>query len=193
MAASPRRRRTATLRLDGLDAAGAGLRALAVQAGRRMPARRRLEATAEGLRLPGPVPDLLAGAPLRLTAGAALDAPGRPVRFSLAHPLAGLEGTARTAGALSAEATNDAARSGPAGGGRGRGCAGRAATDGQGELARRRHPGGLLTARLGVTGVLAPLPALLGPDATLGLSAALRRRRMSRCHRLRIDGRAVTA
>ncbi len=61
-----------------------------------------LRATLEGLRIPGPKPDLLAGAPVVLQADARLDDPPRPVTFSLSHPLLQAKGTANTGGDITA-------------------------------------------------------------------------------------------
>ncbi|MGH7066765.1 MAG: translocation/assembly module TamB domain-containing protein [Acetobacteraceae bacterium] len=53
-----------------------------------------LQAQLAGIRLPGPIPQLLAGAPLELDATARLDAPGRPITFVVRHPLIGVRGDA---------------------------------------------------------------------------------------------------
>ena len=131
-----------------------------------------IDATANGLRIPGPNPALLEAAPLRLTATAQLDDPARPITFTLAHPLLAAEGTARTAtpptahvtlhlpdltplGALAALAvaghtdlTLDTTQSG-----------GTTALDAHGTLALTTGPG--------------PSAALIGPAAKLALSARL--------------------
>jgi translocation and assembly module TamB len=60
--------------------------------------RARLEGSADKIRLPGEHPDLFAAAPVRFQAQADLKAPGRPITFAIAHPLAGLKGTAQTRG-----------------------------------------------------------------------------------------------
>ncbi len=180
---------TATLRLDGLESAGAGLRLLSVQAAGHAGAAT-LEATAEGLRLPGPKPDLLAAAPLRLSVDAGLDAPGRPVRFSLAHPLIALAGSARTAGALSADATltlPDLAPLAAAGGVEVRGRTALTLKATQDDAGTHVAADGTLA----ITGGMAPLPALLGPDGKLGVSATLRGSSVS-LTRLQVDGRTLS-
>ncbi|MGH7121555.1 MAG: translocation/assembly module TamB domain-containing protein, partial [Acetobacteraceae bacterium] len=63
------------------------------------------EARFSGITLPGPAPDLLAKAPLLLEANARLDAPDRPVSFTLTHPLISIGGTAATAGTRALQAT----------------------------------------------------------------------------------------
>jgi translocation and assembly module TamB len=58
----------------------------------------RLRGNLSGIRIPGPRPDLLAAAPVRIAAEARLDEADRPVHFSLAHPLVEADGDAATAG-----------------------------------------------------------------------------------------------
>ena len=60
----------------------------------------RLRAALAGIRIPGPRPDLLAAAPVQITAEMRLDRPDRPIRFSLAHPVITADGEAVTAGTL---------------------------------------------------------------------------------------------
>jgi translocation and assembly module TamB len=55
-----------------------------------------VSAAVAGLRLPGPQPELLAAVPLEFHAEARLDAPRRPVTFSLSHPLLTIAGHAET-------------------------------------------------------------------------------------------------
>ena len=63
----------------------------------------RVRAVADAPRVPGPHPDLLAGAPLTLEATAHLAAADRPVDFSLRHKLLTATGSVRTAGTLQAQ------------------------------------------------------------------------------------------
>ncbi len=53
-----------------------------------------------GLVVPGPKPDLLAGAPLKLHAQATLDTPSRPVTLTLSHPLLEAQADATTQGGV---------------------------------------------------------------------------------------------
>ncbi|MCQ8239789.1 translocation/assembly module TamB domain-containing protein [Rhizosaccharibacter radicis] len=79
--------------LDNLSAAGAGLNRLAVRfdgAGQSGPLH--LRAMADGVRIPGPSPALLAGAPLRLDLSLDPHAAGRPFTLSATHPLLMLDG-----------------------------------------------------------------------------------------------------
>ncbi|HVW73647.1 MAG TPA: translocation/assembly module TamB domain-containing protein [Rhizomicrobium sp.] len=63
-----------------------------------------LEGAAEKVTLPGSHPDLIAGAPLRLSAEADLKDKTRLVHFELSHPLMQLRGSAQTAGTISVTA-----------------------------------------------------------------------------------------
>jgi translocation and assembly module TamB len=177
---------TASLQLDGLEAGGAGLQRLSAQASGHAGAAT-LEATAEGLRIPDLV---LPAAPLRLTLAADLAAADRPVRFSLLHPLAGIEGTARTAGALAVDARvtlPDLAPLAASGGLDVRGSAALTVKAARDAGATRLDIDGTL----GVTGGSPPLPALIGPDGTVGLSAVLAGPEVT-LSRLELNGRTLT-
>ena len=171
------------LRIEGLQAAGAALRRLTADiegnAGRVG-----LHAVVDGVRLPGGAPDLLAAAPVLLDADVRLDDQARPVTFALSHPLLTAKGTAQTGGDLSVAADVAAPDLQPfaALGGvdlRGRtaahvtvvaagvapGVAAGAAAGGVTQIE--------LDGTVSVTGGLAPVPALVGQDARLGVSARL--------------------
>jgi translocation and assembly module TamB len=64
-----------------------------------------LHAVVQGLRVPGPRPDLLADGPVELNANIDLAAADRPLRFSLSHALLSARGAARTQGRLDGTAT----------------------------------------------------------------------------------------
>ena len=179
----------ATVRIAHLAAAGAAVAQFAADlAGNAGQAR--LDATAAGITLPGRKPDLLAAAPLTLHASVDLAAPDRPLRFALAHPLLALDGTARTAGALRATAHLDLPDLAPFAAAGGADVQGRAALDltasGSGDARTATLDG-----TLGISGGMAPLPALLGPQARLGVTAALHGADIA-LSRLTLDGRAVT-
>lgn len=89
------------VRIEGIEGPGGGVRSLAAEVSGNQ-GLVHLHATADGLHLPGPQPALFDQAPLQLTATARLSAAGRPVEFSLQHPLLTVDGTAQTAGALRA-------------------------------------------------------------------------------------------
>ncbi len=159
------------LRVEGLAAAGAGLRLLAADIDGNA-GRVGLHATAEGLRLPGPDPALLAATPLTLDGAVRLDDPARPATFTLSHALISATGQARTAGDPDITADlrlPDLAPFAALGG-----------IELRGSTALRLHAlvqGGATKldadGTLGLTGGLAPLPGLIGDAAAIGLSAQL--------------------
>jgi translocation and assembly module TamB len=62
-----------------------------------------LDASVDGLSIPGPQPSLLKDSPLTLSAAVQLDDPARPLRLKASHKLFSLQGTALTAGKQSAQ------------------------------------------------------------------------------------------
>ncbi len=175
------------LRIEGLSAAGAAVGRLVADI-KGNAGRVGLHATAEGVRLPGPDPALLAASPVVLDADARLDDPARPVTFALTHPLLTVKGDAKTGGDISANADVAAADLAP--------LAALGGIDLHGSTAlhlRAAVAGGVtradLDGKLSVTGGLAPVPALLG-DATLGASAQLAGSDIT-LSRLEIDGKAL--
>jgi len=163
------------LRIEGLQAAGAALRRLTADiegnAGRVG-----LHAVADGVRLPGGAPDLLAAAPVLLDADARLDDPARPIAFALSHPLLTAKGTAQTGGDLSVAADVAAPDLQPFAALGGVDLRGRTAAHVT-VMAVGAGAGGAtqieLDGTVSVTGGLAPVPALVGQDARLGVSARL--------------------
>jgi translocation and assembly module TamB len=175
------------LRIEGLAAVGAAVQRLVVDI-QGNAGRVGLHATAEGVRLPGPEPALLAAAPVVLEADARLDDPTRPVTFALNHPLLTVKGEARTGGDLSANADVAASDFAP--------LAAIGGIDLHGSAALRLRAavaGGVtradLDGKVSITGGLAPVPALLG-DATLGASAQLAGSDIT-LSRLEIDGKTL--
>jgi len=82
---------TAQLRIGDLSAGGTKLRSLIVDVqgkGGTVAA----HMVAEQLRLPGPAPDLLRGAPLDVRANVDLGVPGYPASFTLEHPVLSVQG-----------------------------------------------------------------------------------------------------
>ena len=161
----------AKLTLDGLSAPGGGLRRLSVEL-HGDAAQSHLHATLDGLRLPGPRPDLFAAAPITLDADARLDDPQRPIRFDLHHTLLDLAGTAQTGGAAKLTAKLVLPDLAPLAAASGVDLQGSAALD----LGAAMDGG---TTRLtvdgpvAITGGMTPLPGLIGPDGRLGVAAAL--------------------
>ena len=149
-----------------------------------------LHATLEGLHIPGPKPDLLAGAPVTLQADARLDDPTRPVTFTLAHPLIQVKGTATTGSAIAAQVDLTLPDLTPL------------AAAGGVDLAGRTHlaieaamAGGATTVKvdgtLGITGGMAPAPALIGDAAKIGVSLSMAGSDIT-VTRAQVDGKAVS-
>ena len=162
---------TGTLRAAGLAAGGASVAALSADlAGNQGAAR--LQATAQGVHIPGPKPDLLAGSPLTLQADARLDTPARPVTFSISHKLLQAKGAATTGGDVSAHVDLTAPDLQPLA------AVGGVDLQGSTQLAvDAKMVGGVTSVTvdgtLGVTGGQSPIPALLGDAAKIGITVAL--------------------
>jgi translocation and assembly module TamB len=176
-----------TLRIAGLSAAGASIGTLTADLSGNAGAVQ-LHAQLYDLRVPGPKPDLLAGDPLMLDATARLDAPDRPVTFAVHHKLLALEGTAQTGGAIQAKASlslPDLAPFAAAGG-----------TDLQGHadlnlIAAEDNGSETLAVQgsVGITGGMAPVPALVGDAAKLDVAANLHGQDIA-LTRLAVNGKA---
>jgi translocation and assembly module TamB len=180
---------TGTLRLEGLEAAGAGLgRLTADLSGDQGEAR--LKATAEGLRLPGPKPDLFAAAPLVLTADARLDTAGTPVRFTVAHPLLSARGTAHAGGSPGVDADLTLPDLAPLAAAGGADLHGRAQLHLTGTEQGDTTTAGL-TGTLAVTGGMAPVPGLIGDAAKLDLTATLHGQDVTEAHAT-LDGSTLS-
>ena len=95
-----------TLRIAELAAVGASVRLLAADISGNS-GHLALNARAENVRIPGPKPDMLAGSPLALAADLRLDAPGRPLTFTLSHKLIAAKGSAETLAPMHGQATLD--------------------------------------------------------------------------------------
>jgi translocation and assembly module TamB len=130
-----------------------------------------LDASVAGLVLPPPMLRVLSAAPLQLHASVRLGAAGRPVDFTLSHPLLSAQGKwsaqgGATLSALLHDLAPVAQLAGVQLGGRG---------SLQAQLSAAAPIRRLeLTAALDITGGDAPLVGLLGPHATLGATLAFR-------------------
>jgi len=134
--------------------------------------RLRLQASLDGLTLPGQDPSLFAGAPLVIDATAQLNAAGRPVEFSLHHPVIDAHGTARTSGPLQADVSLNLPQLAPVAKLGGPSLQGQSAL--QLHLAQHAATTDIaLTGTLGVTGGLPQATALLGSAAHIDLAASL--------------------
>ena len=178
-----------TLNIAELSAAGAAVGRFAAEV-QGNAGQVKLHATAEGIRVPGPRPDLLQAAPLTADATVQLDAPDRPVAFAVRHPLLTAEGTAQTAGAMRADMALTLPDLAP--------FAAVAGVDVRGHTALKLgagQQGGTtrVTAdgTLAITGGMAPLPGLIGDAAKIGVSAALHGDDIT-LSRLELDGKTLT-
>lgn len=162
---------TGHLRLDGLAAAGAGVRQFAADV-RGDKGEVTVTARADGVRLPGPRPDILAAAPVKLDAHVQLNAADRPVTFSVSHPLVSIRGDARTEGAASARAHLEAPDLAPLAAVGGMDLQGHAALDLTAALGEAISA--TLDGTLAVTGGLPPLPGLLGSGAHIDAAGSMR-------------------
>jgi translocation and assembly module TamB len=177
-----------TIRVDALNAGGVRVGALAADvtgdAGHVQ-----LHATVSDLHVPGPRPDIFGAAPVTLDASARLDAPDRPVTFELHHTLLSLDGTAKTEGVQQVQAhlvLPDLSPFAAAGG-----------VDIHGSTDLDIQAGmrdGTTTAsakgRVAVTDGMAPVPALIGADASIDVAASLRGQDITLSH-LAVNGKAL--
>jgi translocation and assembly module TamB len=182
------------VRIDGLTAAGAAMSRLVAKldgnAGQAT-----LTASIDGIRVPGPKPDLLEASPLTLTARAVLDKADRPVMFTADHKLLALRGEAQTGGDLRLKAHLDLPDLAPLAAVGGVDIQGHTALDLTGGVTSDPTTGDTTTVALdgtlAVTGGMAPVPGLLGPEARIGFTAALHGSDIA-VSRLTVGGRTVT-
>jgi translocation and assembly module TamB len=177
-----------TLHVADLSAGRAGARAIAARL-QGEGGQLQVQASLVGLRIPGRRPDALAGAPVELEADARLDRPGRPVTFSLRHPLIVAQGSARTAGELQASVSLSLPDLAPLAAGVG------AEVQGHSKLrltAAEKAGATTLDAEgtLAISGGAPPLPRLLGESARLAVSASLQGQDVT-LSRLRLDGKSI--
>lgn len=176
------------LRIDALKAVGAGVgRLTADLAGNAGTAH--LHAALDDLTLPGQSPDLLATAPVTIDATAHLDAPNRPVDFTLQHPLLQAKGTAQTAGALAAHVALTLPDLSPVAAAGGQDVHGNTALTL--DVARQGAATTIaLNGTIGVTGGQPQAQALLGDAAKIDLAASLTGHD-AHLTRLHVTGRGV--
>ncbi|MFO1027627.1 MAG: translocation/assembly module TamB domain-containing protein [Acetobacteraceae bacterium] len=179
---------TGTIRIRDLAASGARVPALNADVSGNA-GQVTLRATADVAAIPGPKPDLLAGAPVQVDATARLDAADRPVSFAVRHRLLTLDGTAQTEGRQTLQAhlvVPDLAPLAAAGGVDLRGNAdlnANAAVDGD-------TTNFAVSGKVGVTGGMAPVPALIGPDGAIDVAASIRGQDLTLSH-LTVNGRTL--
>lgn len=150
-----------------------------------------LHAVVERLRIPGANPDLFQAAPLDVRADARLDDPARPVTFAVAHPLMSVQGTAKTGGDVSAALTIIVPSLTPFAAIAGADLKGHTTLNGNIAMhgrAMRVDVDGIV----GVTGGQAPVPALIGDGAKVGVTATLEGDEIG-IERAQLDGRTLRA
>ncbi len=160
---------TANLAADGLTAAGATIGSVRANISGDATGRTELRATLDGLRVPGPSPDILANGPLTLDATAQLADAKRPVRFTLQHALFSADGTADATQGRIRLTVPDLGPFAAIGG---------IDLQGHTELeigaARSRDAIELtLAGGIGITGGMSPVPALIGDSGTIDLAASV--------------------
>ncbi len=161
-----------SLVLDELSAAGAGVNRLTARFnGQQASGPVRLHAVADGIRIPGPAPTLLAAAPLVLDATLDPHQADRPLDLVVSHPLAGITGRVLTASPLHGQLAVDLPDLAPLA------AAGGTALDGHARLAVVFSQSGQ-TARVSVTGPVAitggqaQAVGLVGPAGQIALTAS---------------------
>ena len=145
----------------------------------------------DGLRVPGPRPDLFEADPLTLTADAVMSDASLPVTFELSHRLLSLRGTASVRPMLGLRAHLDVPDLAP--------LAAVGQIDLQGntalDLTANRDAAGAIDATvagaLGIVGGIAPASALIGPDGRIELVAHVAGQDVT-LRKLDVRGRALT-
>ncbi|HTW25571.1 MAG TPA: translocation/assembly module TamB domain-containing protein [Acetobacteraceae bacterium] len=178
-----------TLTVTGLVAGGAEIKRLTADVAGNA-GQVRLKATIDGLHIPGPQPDLLAAAPVTLTADATLDAPDRPITFALQHPLLSVEGRATAAKTEAVTATVNLPALAPFARIGGVDLAGSTRVTAKAAILGDTTDVSV-DGTLGVTGGMAPVPGLIGPTARIGVTASLTGGDIT-VSRAEIDGRTLT-
>jgi translocation and assembly module TamB len=178
-----------TVQISGLATAGARIGALNADVNGNQ-GQVDLHATVNDLHIPGPKPDLFAGDPVKLDLSARLDAADRPMTFALHHRLVSVEGTARTQGVQQAQAHLSLPDLAPLAAAGGVDVGGSTDLDLTAEM-----KDGTTTAaakgRVGITGGMAPVPALIGPDGQIDVAASMQGADITLSH-LTVNGKAVT-
>jgi translocation and assembly module TamB len=179
---------TGTIKIDALNAGGARIGSLAANVTGSSGAVQ-AHATVSDLHVPGPKPDIFAADPVVLDVSARLDAPDRPVTFSLRHPLVSADGSAKTAGVQQVEAHLVLPDLAPLAAAGGVDIFGNTDLNIQAEM-----KDGTTTAaakgRVAITGGLAPVPALIGEDGNIDVAASMHGQDITLSH-LAVNGKAL--
>ncbi len=161
-----------SLVIDALSASGAGINSLTARfSGQQASGPLLLHAVADGIRIPGPAPTMLAAAPLSLDASYDPHQPARPLDLVVSHPLAHIAGRILTAAPLHGRLAITLPDLAPLAAAGGTQLAGHAALDAGFAL---DGPRATLTldGPLAITGGQPQAAGLIGADGHLSLSAA---------------------
>ncbi|MEA2740563.1 MAG: translocation and assembly module TamB, partial [Acetobacteraceae bacterium] len=178
-----------TIKIDSLNAAGASIGALAANVTGNAGAVQ-LHATVQDLHVPGPRPDILAAAPVTLDVSARLDEPDRPVTFALHHALVSADGVAKTEGVRQVQAHLVLPDLSPFAAIGGVDIRGSTDLDVQAEM-KDGTTTATVKGRVGITGGMAPAPALIGADGSIDLAASLHGEDIT-LSRLMVNGKALS-
>jgi len=177
---------TGVLSADGVTAAGAAIGALRANISGDASGKAQLHAILDGLRVPGPSPDLLAGGSLTLDATALSLDTTPSVQFTLRHDLFAAEGTAGAEQAHVRLTLPDITPFATVGG-----------VDLHGQTAldigvtRSKDTIDLaVKGGVGIAGGMAPVPALVGTAGTIDLAATMRGETVN-LTRFALDGSAI--
>ncbi|MGX7345791.1 translocation/assembly module TamB domain-containing protein [Acetobacter pasteurianus] len=172
---------TAQVQVDQLAASGAGVGTLKVQfsgenGSADMANLLHVVATADGVRLPGKAPTLLASAPLQLDAQLEPQKPGKPLAFTLSHPLLNLSGNVQSAAPQRGTVALKLPDLLPLGEMAGTPLRGSAGMNAQFDLPAKPEGDTHLTAdgTLAITGGQPQATGLIGPDGKFALTATMR-------------------
>ena len=179
-----------TVRIDALEAGGARIGALSADVTGNAGAVQ-LHATVRDLHIPGPRPDIFASDPVTLDVAAQLDAPDRPVTFALHHPLLTADGTAKTEGVEQVQAHLVVPDLAPLAAVGGVDIRGNTDLNIQAEM-KDGTTTAAVKGRVAVTGGMAPVPALIGDDGSIDLTASMHGQDIT-VSRLSVAGKGLEA
>ncbi|HEX3992593.1 MAG TPA: translocation/assembly module TamB domain-containing protein [Acetobacteraceae bacterium] len=160
---------TASLAADGLTAAGATIGSVRAKVSGDATGKTELHATLDGLRVPGPAPAILANGPLTVDATVQLADANMPARFTVTHTLFSIDGSADTTQGKMRLTVPDLTPFAAIGG---VGLQGHTALD-IGAVRSGDTIDLTLTGDIGITGGMAPVPALIGDSGTIDLAASM--------------------
>lgn len=149
-------------------------------------------AALSGLRLPGAPPDLFAGAPLLFHATALLDAAGRPVNFTLSHPLVTAAGQVDLDPMLAGSVAVTLPNLRPYAASTGLDLQGRARLNAKFSRNTEQATSISASGTIGITGGMPSAVAVIGNNATFSLAGGLQGQDVS-IKKIELSGRAIEA